>query len=67
MYQTNELRKNLKIEYEGSLWSIVECQFVKPGNGVAFVKTKLRNLLDGRGVQVNFRSGEKVANRMYPM
>ena len=60
MYQTNEFRKNLKIEYEGSLWSIVECQFVKPGKGVAFVKTKLRNLLDGRGVQVNFRSGEKV-------
>ena len=26
----NEFRKNLKIEYEGSLWVIVECQFVKP-------------------------------------
>jgi len=60
MYQTNEFRKNLKIEYEGSLWSIVECQFVKPGKGVAFAKTKLKNLLDGRGIQVNFRSGEKV-------
>ncbi len=60
MYQTNEFRKNLKIEYEGSLWSIVDCQFVKPGKGVAFVKTKLRNLIDGRGIQVNFRSGEKV-------
>jgi elongation factor P len=52
MYNTNEFRKNLKIEYEGGLWTIVDCQFVK--------KTKLRNLLDGRGVQVNFRSGEKV-------
>jgi elongation factor P len=50
----------LKIEYEGGLWTIVDCQFVKPGKGVAFVKTKLRNVLDGRGVQVNFRSGEKV-------
>ena len=60
MYNTNEFRKNLKIEYEGGLWTIVDCQFVKPGKGVAFVKTKLRNLLDGRGVQVNFRSGEKV-------
>ena len=29
--QTNEFRKNLKIEYEGSLWAIVDCQFVKPG------------------------------------
>ena len=60
MYQTNEFRKNLKIEYEGSLWAIVDAQFVKPGKGVAFCKTKLKNLLDGRQVQVNFRSGDKV-------
>jgi len=60
MFQTNEFRKGLKIEYEGSLWGIVECQHVKPGKGVAFVKTKLKNLLDGRTVQVNFRSGDKV-------
>ena len=60
MYQTNEFRKNLKIEYEGSLWRIEEAQFVKPGKGVAFVKTKIKNLLDGRTVQINFRSGDKV-------
>ena len=60
MIQTNEFRKGLKIEYEGSLWAIVECQFVKPGKGVAFVKTKMKNMLDGRTVQNNFRSGDKV-------
>ena len=60
MYQTNEFRKGLKIEYEGSLWTIVDCQHVKPGKGVAFVKTKMKNLLDGRIVQNNFRSGDKV-------
>ncbi len=60
MYQTNEFRKGLKIEYEGSLWAIVDCQHVKPGKGVAFVKTKLKNLLDGRTVDNNFRSGDKV-------
>lgn len=60
MIQTNEFRKGLKIEYEGSLWSIVECQFVKPGKGVAFVKTKMKNILDGRTIQNNFRSGDKV-------
>ena len=60
MIQTNEFRKNLKIEYEGSLWVIVDCQFVKPGKGVAFVKTKMKNMLDGRIVQNNFRSGDKV-------
>ena len=60
MIQTNEFRKGLKIEYEGSLWIIVECQFVKPGKGVAFVKTKMKNMLDGRTIQNNFRSGDKV-------
>lgn len=60
MIQTNEFRKGLKIEYEGSLWNIVECQFVKPGKGVAFVKTKMKNMLDGRIIQNNFRSGDKV-------
>lgn len=60
MYQTNEFRKGLKIEYEGSLWNIVDCQHVKPGKGVAFVKTKLKNMIDGRTIDVNFRSGDKV-------
>lgn len=60
MYQTQAFRTKLKIEYEGSLWMIVVCQHVKPGKGVAFVKTRLKNLLDGRTVDVNFRSGDKV-------
>lgn len=60
MYQTNQFRKNLKIEYENSLWTIVDCQHVKPGKGVAFVKTRLKNLIDGRTIDINFRSGDKV-------
>ncbi len=60
MYNTNDFRKNLRIEYEGSLWLIVEAQHVKPGKGVAFVKTRMRNMIDGRNLDVNFRSGDKV-------
>lgn len=60
MYQTTDFRKGLKIEYEGGLWAITECNHVKPGKGVAFVKTRLKNMIDGRTVDVNFRSGDKV-------
>jgi elongation factor P len=60
MYSTSDFRKNLKIDYEGSLWIIVEAQHVKPGKGVAFVKTRIRNMIDGRALDVNFRSGDKV-------
>ena len=42
MYQTQDFRKGLKIEYEGGLWAIVDCKHVKPGKGVAFVKTRLK-------------------------
>ncbi len=60
MYLTSEFRKGLKIEYEGSLWVIVTCEHVKPGKGVAFVKTRMKNMIDGRVVDLNFRSGDKV-------
>jgi elongation factor P len=60
MYQTNDFRKGLKIEYEGGLWNILECNHVKPGKGVAFVKTRMKNMIDGRTLEINFRSGDKV-------
>ena len=60
MYDTSEFRKGLRIEYEGGLWQIVECQFVKPGKGVAFIATKMKNMVDGRVLQNNFSSGDKV-------
>lgn len=60
MYDTSEFRKGLRIEYEGGLWQIIDCQFVKPGKGVAFIATKIKNMMTGRVLEYNFRSGEKV-------
>lgn len=60
MLSTTDFRKNLKIDYEGALWIIVEAQHVKPGKGVAFVKTRIKNMSDGRVLEINFRSGDKV-------
>jgi elongation factor P len=60
MYSTTDFRKNLKIDYEGGLWIIVDAQHVKPGKGVAFVKTRIKNMIDGRSLDINFRSGDKV-------
>lgn len=60
MYDTTAFRKNLKIEIDGDPWVIVSCQHVKPGKGVAFVKTRMRNLITGRTLDRNFRSGDKV-------
>jgi elongation factor P len=60
MLDTSDFRKNLKIEIDGEPWVVVSCQHVKPGKGVAFVKTRMRNLVTGRTLERNFRSGDKV-------
>ena len=60
MYSTAEFRKGLKIELEGKPYLIVDFQHVKPGKGGAFVRTKLKNMINGRVVDQTFRSGEKV-------
>jgi elongation factor P len=60
MYSTAEFKKGLKIEIDGIPYIIVDFQHVKPGKGGAFVRTKLKNLLNGRVVDQTFRSGEKV-------
>lgn len=60
MYQTSDFRKGLKIEFKGDPYIIVDFLHVKPGKGGAFVRTKLKNLIDGRVLDETFRSGEKV-------
>jgi elongation factor P len=60
MYSTAEFKKGLKIEIEGKPFLIVDFQHVKPGKGGAFVRTKLKNMINGRVVDQTFRSGEKV-------
>ncbi len=60
MYDTSDFRKNLKIEIDGEPFIIIDCQHVKPGKGVAFVKTRMKSLITGRVLDENFRSGDKV-------
>ena len=60
MYSTKDFRKGLKIEIDGTPFEIIEFQHFKPGKGGAMVRTKLRNILNGRVLDNTFRSGEKV-------
>ena len=60
MYSTTDFRKGLKIEIDGTPFEIIDFQHFKPGKGGAMVRTKLRNILNGRVMDNTFRSGEKV-------
>lgn len=60
MIPTAQFKRGMKIEMDGTPYEILEFQHVKPGKGGAFVRTKLRNVLNARVVEHTFRSGEKV-------
>lgn len=59
-YGTNEFKGGLKIMLDGDPHSIVSNEFVKPGKGQAFTRTRVRNLKTGRVVERTFKSGESV-------
>lgn len=58
MYQTFDIRKGLKIEMDGAPWVVTDFQFVKPGKGQAFTRTKLKNLITGNVLERTFKTGE---------
>jgi elongation factor P len=60
MPTTADFRNGLCIEFNNDLWSIVEFQHVKPGKGGAFVRTKIKNLRDGRVLENTFIAGVKI-------
>jgi elongation factor P len=57
---TSDIRKGLKFLYDSEPYVCLEFQFVKPGKGQAFTRTKMRHLLTGSVIERNIRSGEKI-------
>ena len=60
MYETSEIRKGLRLEIDGDPFVIIEFQFVKPGKGTAFTRTKVRNMITGAVLDRTYKSGEKL-------
>ncbi len=60
MATTADFKNGFYLNFNGKPCSIVWFQHVKPGKGAAFVKTKLRNLENGRILENTFSAGEKV-------
>jgi elongation factor P len=57
---TSDIRKGLKIMMDGQPYVVTDFQFVKPGKGQAFTRTKMKNLLTGGTIERNIRSSEKL-------
>lgn len=57
---TADFAKGMFIEYKGEPHQIVGLEFVNPGKGSAFVRTKLKNVKTGRVQEFTYKSGETV-------
>ena len=60
MASLNDLRNGLAIRLDDVIYTIVDCQHVKPGKGGAFARTKLKRLTDGAVIDRTFRSSETI-------
>ncbi len=60
MYDFAEIKKNLKVLIDNVPYTVVDFQFVKPGKGQAFNRTKLRNLITGAMLERTFKSNESL-------
>ena len=62
MVLAGDLRKGVTIEYDGKIFTVVDFLHVKPGKGAAFVRTTLKNVIDGKVLQITFNPTEKFEN-----
>ena len=54
-----DIRNGVTIEVDGKVCQVIDFMHVKPGKGAAFVRTKLKNVINGGVVERTFRPTEK--------
>ena len=59
MISASDFRNGVTIEIDGNVCQIIEFQHVKPGKGAAFVRTKLKDIINGGVKETTFRPTEK--------
>lgn len=62
MISANDLRKGVTFVYDGDVYQVVDFQHVKPGKGAAFVRAKIRSVMNGGAKDVTFNPNEKFEN-----
>jgi elongation factor P len=51
---TNQFSNGITLRINGELYDLIFFEFVKPGKGGAFVRTKMRNLKTGTQKELTF-------------
>ena len=62
MISAGDFRNGVTLEIDGQVVQILEFQHVKPGKGAAFVRTKLKNVINGGVVERTFRPTRRLVS-----
>ncbi|PJI09927.1 MULTISPECIES: elongation factor P [Clostridium] len=60
MISAGDLRKGTTFELDGQVYNVVDFLHVKPGKGAAFVRTKLKNVINGAVTETTFNPTTKL-------
>lgn len=59
MIVAGDFRKGVTFEMDFAVYTVVEFQHVKPGKGAAFVRTKIRDVINGGVLEKTFNPSDK--------
>lgn len=54
------LKKGEFISYQNQVWQIQKAEFYSPGKGSALMKTKIKNVINNKVIDVTFKSNEEI-------
>ena len=60
MPTTSDIKNGVVLLQDGKRMKVLEFLHVKPGKGIAFVRTKLRDLQSGKIIEKRFNAGAKI-------
>ncbi len=59
MISAGDFRKGITFEMEGNVYQVIDFQHVKPGKGAAFVRTKIKDIMNGGIKDISFNPNDK--------
>jgi len=60
MGDTTDIKKGVVIRHSNDLFVVMDFNFVNPGKGAAFTKTKMKSISTGKNIEITYKSGETV-------
>jgi elongation factor P len=60
MASPNQIKKGIVILHNNDPWVVTEFQHINPGKGSAFVRTRIKNVRDGRSLEQTYKVSETI-------